>query len=201
MVYTWTIPWLDDYGAYTADPEDIKTEVFPKNKSITERAIAKALQEGSEAGLITLYKVDGSVCQQYNNFDDFQTFKADRERKHEFPAYKEGLETTGIQRNPMSPNVPLSKVKLSKVKLSKDKYKDYVFLSGEEYTKLVEKFGEAGTDDRIETLNNYLGSSGRKYKSHYHTILAWERKDMPKKPNTSTAEYRKRVAERSKNFH
>ena len=33
------------------------------------------------------------------------------------------------------------------------------------------------TKDFIERLNNYIGSTGKRYKSHYHTILNWYRKD------------------------
>jgi hypothetical protein len=33
--------------------------------------------------------------------------------------------------------------------------------------------------EKIERLNNYIGSSGKKYKSHYHTILNWSRNDPP----------------------
>ena len=47
--------------------------------------------------------------------------------------------------------------------------------------KLIEKFG-SDTKNWIERLNNYIGSKGKKYKSHYHTILAWDRKAQEKKP-------------------
>ena len=54
-------------------------------------------------------------------------------------------------------------------------YMDFVLLNDDEYQKLVKRFGEEGTQERIERLNNYIGSKGDKYKSHYHTILVWER--------------------------
>jgi hypothetical protein len=41
----------------------------------------------------------------------------------------------------------------------------------------VDKFGERDTQQRIEDLNNYIGSKGKQYKSHYHTILNWKRMD------------------------
>lgn len=63
-----------------------------------------------------------------------------------------------------------------KLKERKEKYLDYVFLSEDEFGKLVNKFSEDGTNKKIENLNNYIGSTGKKYKSHYHTILAWESK-------------------------
>lgn len=181
LVWTWTIPFLDDYGRYTADAEDVKTEVFPKNRKITASAIKDALIEAQAAGLITLYKVDGEVYQQYNNFEAFQTFKSDRGRNSEFPAYKEGLETDGFQCIPASHQVKLSKDKLREVKLSKDKYGDFVLLTLDEYKKLIDKLGKSRTDELIEELNLGIGSKGYKYKSHYHTILKWAKpKQEPK---------------------
>jgi len=62
----------------------------------------------------------------------------------------------------------------------KNIYGEFVLLTDDEYRKLVSQFGEEGTKERIEALNIGIGSKGYKYKSHYHTILSWERKD--KKP-------------------
>ena len=59
----------------------------------------------------------------------------------------------------------------------KELYLDFVFLSKEEHSKLVEKFGSEETEQRIADLNDYIGSKGKKYPSHYHTILTWARKD------------------------
>ena len=59
----------------------------------------------------------------------------------------------------------------------KKKYMDVVFLTKEEYQKLIDKFGKDITEDKIEELNNSIMSKGYKYKSHYHTILCWDRKN------------------------
>jgi hypothetical protein len=59
----------------------------------------------------------------------------------------------------------------------KDKFLDFILLFEYEYDKLVEDFGEHKTKEYIQRLNDYIGSKGVKYKSHYHTILNWRRKD------------------------
>ena len=38
---------------------------------------------------------------------------------------------------------------------------------------------EAQRKEYIDRVDNYVGSTGKKYKSHYHTILSWHRKDYP----------------------
>lgn len=64
-----------------------------------------------------------------------------------------------------------------KVRIGKDKYLEFVYLSSEEFKKLGDRFGKGKLDEMIERLNNYIGSKGVKYKSHYHTILNWAGKD------------------------
>ncbi len=59
---------------------------------------------------------------------------------------------------------------------------DYVFLTDKELTHLKDKFGDKNTKEWIARLNDYIGSKGVKYKSHYHTILNWERKQPTPKP-------------------
>jgi len=59
----------------------------------------------------------------------------------------------------------------------KTKYAERVLLLPEEHQKLLDKFGEAGTAERIERLSLYKQSTGKKYDSDYATILNWARKD------------------------
>lgn len=52
-----------------------------------------------------------------------------------------------------------------------------VFLSGIEYQKLVERYGESVISEFIEKLDGYIASKGTKYNSHYATILNWIKKE------------------------
>lgn len=69
-----------------------------------------------------------------------------------------------------------------KKKVLKKKYGvgENVLLTEEEYEKLQEKF-PYDYEEKIENLSLYLGSTGKRYKSHYMTILSWANKD-DKKP-------------------
>ena len=170
LVWTWIFPYLDDFGRYTADPEDIKTEVFPKNKQITEKNIQDSLLEIFNIGLISIYTVDEKPYQEYAKFDDFQTFRADRIRNSEYPSGDNGIPMTTTD----SP-------KLREDKRSKEKRRygesSLVSLTTIEHQKLMDRFGEEVTRMYIDKLNNYVGSKGKKYDSHYHTILTWIDKD------------------------
>jgi len=68
-----------------------------------------------------------------------------------------------------------------KKKQEKRKYGEFqnVLLTDTEYQKLKDRFNSQ-TDDLIENLSVYLESKGKKYKSHYATILSWERKNSSK---------------------
>ena len=79
--------------------------------------------------------------------------------------------------------------------MEKIKYGEFnnVMLTNEEYEKLCSKLGEIELDKYIEKLSYYLESVGRKYKSHYATILNWYRRDNEWK-DTSAVPPKKRTA-------
>ena len=66
----------------------------------------------------------------------------------------------------------------------KDTYSEGVRLSKEEYKKLCDKFGKSGADERIENLSLYIQSKGDKYRSHYATILNWDRREAIESKST-----------------
>ena len=76
------------------------------------------------------------------------------------------------------------KRKEKKVKESKEVYGEFqnVLLTSEEYGKLISKFGEPLTKEKIERLSVAIASKGYKYSSHYATILSWDRKDSKDQP-------------------
>ena len=56
-----------------------------------------------------------------------------------------------------------------------------VKLSIKEYEKLKVKFN-GSLNEKIEALSEYMKSKGKKYSSHYATILTWARRDDKDKP-------------------
>ena len=67
---------------------------------------------------------------------------------------------------------------INKKEIYKEKYGEFqnVFLTTDEFQKLKSKFGNSA-EEYIEKLSSYVASSGKKYKSHYATILNWAQKD------------------------
>lgn len=55
----------------------------------------------------------------------------------------------------------------------KVQYAEYVTMTESERQKLVEEYGEKMTERMITMLDNYKGSTGKKYKSDYRAILSW----------------------------
>lgn len=51
-----------------------------------------------------------------------------------------------------------------------------IYLSDDEYRKLIRRCGREQTSILISDLSYHIASTGRKYKSHYYTILSWYRK-------------------------
>ncbi len=66
----------------------------------------------------------------------------------------------------------------NKKEIIKEKFGEFenVRLSTDELQKLKSKLG-AETESYIERLSSYIASSGKRYKSHYATILSWTQKD------------------------
>lgn len=69
-------------------------------------------------------------------------------------------------------------VSLGVDKAVKIKYLDFVYLLEAEYLKLIAEYGKSQIAGLMERLNNYIGSKGVKYKSHYHTLLNWAGRDV-----------------------
>ena len=61
--------------------------------------------------------------------------------------------------------------------IPKTKFLDFVYLTQKEGEALAQILGTEKTNEYIKRLNDYIGSKGKKYKSHYFTIRNWAGKD------------------------
>ena len=60
-------------------------------------------------------------------------------------------------------------------------YYEQVLLTDEDYQKLTEEFPH-DYSERIARLDEYIASTGKKYKNHLATIRSWARKDTAQRP-------------------
>ena len=86
------------------------------------------------------------------------------------------------------PQVRLGKVRLEveeniepkeiiNVAVKKIEYAERVHMLEDEYEKLINKYSQKVIDDKITDLDLWKGSTGKKNKSDYLTLLTWLRKD------------------------
>ena len=177
ILYTWCIPHLDVRGKILADAHILKGIIVPYLKGFTLPMIEKCVKELGDSGLVIVYGGSHKYM-KFNGFSKNQKIDEDREALSEIPDPTQEELTSNSGVTPAK-----DKISKDKIREVKKKFLEFVYLTNQEETKLIAQFGVAGAKERIENLNSYLGSKGDKYKSHYHTILNWER--MNKKPQTS----------------
>ncbi|MBR3163555.1 MAG: replisome organizer [Clostridia bacterium] len=73
-------------------------------------------------------------------------------------------------------------------------FAEFVSMTNAEYEKLVSTYGKDFADQCITVLDNYKGSSGKKYKSDYRAILNWviDRVKEQRNKQTSKSNYEQR---------
>lgn len=80
--------------------------------------------------------------------------------------------------------VSIEEDRIGKISIGESIENEFVFygefkkvkLKIEEYKKLIERFGEKNTKILIDELDTYIASRGKRYSSHYATILNWARR-------------------------
>ena len=141
-----------------------KNEFYKSRNKLKQFGLIDFKERGGNKS--TVYKVN-SVVSLYEKQNQTQTMTQSG---------------TQIVTQTVTQNVNINKTKNqkpeTKKKVIKKKFGEFenVFLSEEETVKLKAKLGE-NAERYIERLSNYIESSGKRYKSHYATILSWAEKD------------------------
>lgn len=191
----------DDEGRGRARAVYIKSIVLPYEEGIRVADIEKSLDEIAANMSVIFYAHDGNEYYELTNWQAWQ--KVDKPQKSKVPAYDtEHSEIVRGIVGEASPNVrrtippnrieenrkekkgteenidssaqaenPTQKSKTNKPE--KVPLAEFVTMTNDEYASLIEKYGESDTKRLIEILDNYKGSSGKKYKSDYRAVLSW----------------------------
>jgi hypothetical protein len=171
----------DKSGRQEDRPKYLKAMIFPYDRVDIE----KLLELLSQKPFINRYETDGKRFIEIPSWD-----------RHQKPHHTEKESTI-----PPGPPQDKGKGELKQLNPSKElrnglitvkeplnnkkiKFLEFVLLTDSENQSLIDKFGDSATKDYIKRLNNYIGSKGKKYKSHYHTILSWSDKDYQQTETT-----------------
>lgn len=150
---------------------------FSKAIGIDRRHIHRAIKALSSKKMIVTYKGDNSVL-SYGFQKDYEKWRLS---PIQVTVPKEVTVPVPIQVTKLSPiQVPTKEKKeiIKKIYITPHLGQfQNVKLTEAEHKNLVNQFSETGAKERIENLSLYLASKGDKYKNHYATILAWERKN------------------------
>lgn len=128
--------------------------------SIKRLILTKELTKESPSKQWTIYTI--------TRYDDYQLTK---ELTKGSPRTNQGLTTNNNDNNDNNEKNREGK------KINKQKFLDFILLEKKEHEKLINEYGPKITAEYMQRLNEYIGSKGNSYKSHYYTILSWIRKD------------------------
>lgn len=73
-----------------------------------------------------------------------------------------------------------TETKIKEKNIQKRKFAEFVSMTDDEHSKLVEKYGSNQVKLMINKLDNYKGSNGKQYKSDYRAILNWVADEVQK---------------------
>lgn len=158
----------DKAGRLQDRPKQLKVVIFPYDNVDAEKCLAELAQRkaSSRRPFIVRYAVRGQRYIQILTWLRHQ-------KPHHTEAESKLPPVPGEEEQPITDDSPRLG---DTIVPGKRQFLDFVSLTDAEYIKLVETFGQTGTDERIAELNDGIGSKGYKYESHFHTILSWDRK-------------------------
>lgn len=109
----------------------------------------------------------------YEQYQGFERFEKDNIER------SENAERTQRERSENNNNKDKNVKKEKKINICpKKQFSESVTLTEIEYAKLITQYGEEDTKRLVDILNNYKLSSGKKYKSDYHTLIGWVSKKL-----------------------
>lgn len=143
-----------------------KNEFYKSRNKLKQFGLIDFKERGGNKA--TVYKVN-SVVSLYEKQNQTQTMTQN---------------STQMATQTVTQNMNINKTKNQKPKtrnkkeINKESFGEFenVLLSEQELDKLKSRFGDK-TDSYVERLSNYIESTGKRYKSHYATILTWAEKD------------------------
>ena len=174
--------WMhsDDYGVISGVDRFILGNCFENDETVTSDMLKLWIDELCKYDFIIPFKSDYKLWYKIKNWGKHQ--KVDKPSKRRNPIF--------IEKKPISKDSEKSSESLAKDSeipaderererereslYSKIKCLDCLYFSKEEFQHLKEIYkSKEMLDKGLSCLNNYLMSSGKTYKSHYHAMSGW----------------------------
>lgn len=172
-----------------------KYQILPSYKNSTENSTENSKKKPRENHAnaticnnerIKNVKKENTLCPSATSEEKISPQKQDKEKEKD-PSFVFPDKSFALTDNSTGELIEKDNKVTKKGKEGKQKYMDRVFLTVTEHDKLIEVLGGGRTADLIEDLDNYIGRMGKdKYKSHYLTILNWDKNDRKKNENHNT---------------
>jgi hypothetical protein len=196
-LYYRAIPYLDDAGRITADPEDFRADILPLGKQgqqVPLEDIESCIQEMYEAAMVGLCSCEKTRCMEYANFLEFQVLKKDRtpqitckepagfhwktledngalrEEKRREENLREGEGETRARAT--TPTTPIVEKLISKAR----EIKGWAFSEEEDaefFPRLLADYPEDLVEKVIEDLRTYQEKPDKHYSNLHSTLRNW----------------------------
>lgn len=106
LLATWTIPHLDKNGVFHADPQIVKSLIFPLRQDLSTQEVAAMLDDIERVGLIRRFCAAGRMWQVWPGFGENQPYlRRDKERT-DFPTPPTCVPTNSDQIPTVSRQIP-----------------------------------------------------------------------------------------------
>ena len=187
LLYTWLIPHLDIEGRFSADPDVVKGEIFPRLKHFTASIIEKLLYELADKELIVLYQNDGDRYLQLRKFADEQWLRKDKEKASEIAAPGESELISGLA---PAQSPPKARTPPDEEKIREEKIREYITLTSDESENLKDRFPNDKLEWMFDKLDYWVSTKKKKVINGYGYFKkgSWLLEEMEKHFNTPQLE-------------
>lgn len=180
---------LDNIGRGLGSEHYLKGKLYEKDPQTSAESCQRYLQACHDVGILLQYEKEGIKYIQDPVHLEHNKIVGNMKAESDYPEPPEQIMADWEHK--------FGKVYTkSEQGLSEDKDKEededkegekksflhFLKLSTGELDELVDKYGQKNVKTYMEKLDNYIGSKGRKYKSHFFTLKSWMQKDGIYKP-------------------